>query len=488
MTNVIHTPDWAKDAIFYQIFPDRFAKSDRLDKPTNLESWLSPPTTYGFKGGDLLGVVEHLDYLQDLGINAIYLNPIFQSASNHRYHTHDYFRVDPLLGSDDVFRQLIKEAHHRRIRIILDGVFNHASRGFFQFNHILETGASSPYIDWFTVSGYPLNAYHGKPRYKCWWGLPALPVFNIQNPQVRQYILSIARYWIEQGIDGWRLDVPFEINDDLFWQEFRHIVKTANPEAYIVGEIPIEAQRWLKGDQFDAVMNYQFTQAVLGFFGGEHIDRNVEKGIMGLPSTPILDASGFAQRAVELLSIYPKEIAYVQMNLLDSHDIPRFSSLVSFDRDSLRLAVLFQMIYPGAPCIYYGDEIGLRGGQSGYPEPSRASFPWDQSTWDIDLLSYYQKCISLRNTYPALRRGDIIILYAEKQILALLRRLGEECLLVVINNGDQPESMNIPIYSYLPDGVRLSDWFTNREVVVSQGWINDLSISARTACVFRAVQ
>lgn len=171
------TPDWVKDAVFYQIFPDRFAKSERVPKPNNLEPWDSPPTLYGFKGGDLRGVLEHLDYLQDLGVNAIYFNPIFQSAANHRYHTHDYYRVDPILGGDEAFRELLDEAHRRGVRIVLDGVFNHASRGFFQFNHILENGPASPYLDWFIVKGFPLYAYAARrrPNYQAWWGLRALP-------------------------------------------------------------------------------------------------------------------------------------------------------------------------------------------------------------------------------------------------------------------------------------------------------------------------
>ncbi|HEX7973410.1 MAG TPA: alpha-amylase family glycosyl hydrolase, partial [Anaerolineales bacterium] len=201
------TPGWVQDAIFYQIFPDRFAKSRRVGKPNNLEAWEAPPTVFGFKGGDLLGVTEHLDYLQDLGINAIYFTPVFQSASSHRYHTHDYFQIDPILGGDRAFRELLDQAHRGGIRIVLDGVFNHASRGFFQFNHILENGPSSPYLDWFTVRGFPLNAYSGHPNYEAWVGLPALPKLNTANPQVRQFIFDVARYWLGQGIDGWRLDV-----------------------------------------------------------------------------------------------------------------------------------------------------------------------------------------------------------------------------------------------------------------------------------------
>lgn len=391
MTDQFVTPQWVRDAIFYQIFPDRFARGKNAPNLKGLEGWETPPTLTGFKGGDLTGVLESLDYLQDLGITAIYFNPIFQSTANHRYHTHDYYQVDPLLGGNKAFTKLLKEAHRRGLRIVLDGVFNHASRGFFQFNHILENGISSPYLDWFDVKSFPINAYGGRPNYRSWNGLAALPEFNTKNPQVRGFIFGVARYWIEQGIDGWRLDVPSSINDDSFWQEFRQVVKSANPEAYLVGEITTQAQRWLKGDQFDGVMNYQFTQACLGFFGGKRINRKVEEHVMGLPPTPSMDAVAFAQRAEQLLNIYPREASLAQLNLLDSHDMPRFLSLVGGDKDSLHLAALFQMTYPGAPCVYYGDEIGISSGVSRRPEAARAAFPWqDQHSWDYDLRKHYQ--------------------------------------------------------------------------------------------------
>ena len=202
-----------------------------VPKPAHLDEWGAPPTYHGYQGGDLIGVVEHLDYLQDLGINAIYFTPVFQSASNHRYHTHDYEKVDPMLGGNAALRRLVDEAHARNIRVVLDGVFNHASRGFFQFHDIMENGPNSAYLDWFHVKGFPLNAYdtERKPNYGAWWGLPALPKFNTGCPEVREFLWGIGRKWIEFGIDGWRLDVPNEINDDSFWREFRRRVKAGNP-------------------------------------------------------------------------------------------------------------------------------------------------------------------------------------------------------------------------------------------------------------------
>ena len=168
------TPDWVRDAVFYQIFPDRFARSITVPKPRHLDEWGAPPTYHGYQGGDLIGVVEHLDYLVDLGINALYFTPIFQSASNHRYHTHDYEKVDPMLGGNAALRRMLDEAHARGIRVVLDGVFNHASRGFFPFHDILENGPNSAYLDWFTVKEFPLYAYDAEksPNYRAWWGLP----------------------------------------------------------------------------------------------------------------------------------------------------------------------------------------------------------------------------------------------------------------------------------------------------------------------------
>ena len=298
------TPEWVRDAVFYQIFPDRFAHSDRIAKPSNLESWHSPPTVHGFKGGDLLGVLEHLDYLQDLGVTAIYFNPIFQSVANHRYHTHDYYAVDPILGGNQALRILLDEAHRRGMRIVLDGVFNHASRSFFQFSHIVENGPASPYVDWFIVKQYPLRPYHaprGQHGYAAWWDMPALPKLNVATPAVREFLWEVATYWIDFGIDGWRLDVPAEIDDDEFWCEFRRRVKAANPEAYIVGEIWHKATRWLRGDQFDAVMNYLFTRICLGFFAGENLLRS-EVAQTGYHSIDTRTAQEFSKDIDGLLS------------------------------------------------------------------------------------------------------------------------------------------------------------------------------------------
>ncbi|NKB17981.1 MAG: glycoside hydrolase family 13 protein, partial [Pseudanabaena sp. CRU_2_10] len=334
----IHTPDWVKHAVFYQIFPDRFARGKvppRSIASTSLEDWEAMPTLQGYKGGNLWGAIAQLDYLQELGINAIYFTPIFQSACNHRYHTHDYYQIDPLLGGNAAFSQLLDAAHQRQIKVVLDGVFNHASRGFFFFNDILENGPYSPWLDWFKIEGWPLCPYDGdRPaNYTSWVGNRALPEFNHDNAEVREYIMRIAEYWIELGVDGWRLDVPNCIKTPGFWQEFRDRVKAVNPDAYIVGEIWGDASEWLDGTQFDGVMNYLFTAPTIAFTAGDRVVREHVKGQHYQPY-PALNAAGYASKITTLLAQYAWEIQLTQLNLLDSHDTARLLTIASGGTDN----------------------------------------------------------------------------------------------------------------------------------------------------------
>ncbi len=481
----IQTPTWVKDAIFYQIFPDRFARSERVPKPSNLEPWDSPPTVYGFKGGDLLGVVERLDYLADLGINAIYFNPIFQSTANHRYHTHDYYQVDPILGGNAAFRTLLDEAHRRGIRIVLDGVFNHASRGFYQFNHILENGPASPYRDWFHIKGYPLHAYDSQrqPNYEAWAGLRALPKFNTDTPAVREFLWGVAEYWIQQGVDGWRLDVPAEIADDAFWQEFRRRVKRANPDAYIVGEIWHESQRWLQGDQFDAVMNYLFTQACLSYFARETLDLGLARQVWSYQNLTPRTLEAFAGEIQRILGLYRAEVNLCQLNLLDSHDTPRFLTLAGGDESALRLATLFQMTYPGAPCVYYGDEIGLQGKQD--PDNRRA-FPWDEVQWNHALRDYVKRCIALRKDHPALRTGGYAPLLASDDVYAFARQGKDETLIVVLNAARADRQVSIPIPTSGAPASRYEDPWSGEAFAVEANALRGVRVPSREGRVFVA--
>ncbi|MEQ8466459.1 glycoside hydrolase family 13 protein [Coleofasciculus sp. E1-EBD-02] len=450
----IQTPDWVKHAVFYQIFPDRFAKGNpphsQVAKTLPLEPWDALPTLQGYKGGDLWGVMEKLDYLQDLGINAIYFTPIFQSASNHRYHTHDYYQIDPLLGGNGTFMKLLEECHRREMKVVLDGVFNHASRGFFFFNDILENGPYSPWLDWFKIERWPLSAYDGdKPaNYIGWEGNRALPEFNHDNPDVREYIMQVAEHWIKLGIDGWRLDVAYEIETPGFWQEFRDRVKAINPEAYIVGEVWMDSRQWLDGTQFDGVMNYLFTGPTIAFAAGDRVIRDYVEQPSYQPYPP-LDAPGYAAKIEHLLQLYPWEIQLTQLNLLASHDTARLLSIAEGGKknpsaeaiESVKLATLLLFTFLGAPSIYYGDEVGLPGALD--PD-SRRGFPLE-SQWNPEIIDCHRQLIALRHNRPALRTGSYKVLLAEGMTYIFARQLEADELIIAVNAGTTTAQVQVEV-------------------------------------------
>ncbi len=422
-------PEWVQDAIFYQIFPDRFANGDPENDPTNFARWGTAPTTWGFQGGDLKGIQQRFDYLLDLGINAIYLNPIFHATSTHRYNTTDYYKIDPKLGTLDDFRSLVDLAHHHQVRIILDGVFNHCGRGFFAFNDILENQEYSPYRNWFHLNRFPVDAYSwGEASdYLGWWGMKSLPKFNTNNPTTRKYLIEVARYWIKLGVDGWRLDVPNEINDDSFWAEFRQAVKSVNPQAYLVGEIWTPDQRWVGEGHFDGLMNYPVMDAVVGWLASN-----------------TLDAPHFADKVEGLLSFYSRENAYAMYIPVGSHDTERILTRMGNDVDKTRLAFLFQFAYPGAPAIYYGDEIGLVGGK----DPAcRGAFMWEQTSWNQGLRNFIKNLVSMRKKHIALRRGDYtrVQLDSSPACYAFARTTQDDRVLIIMNAGVAEVNLKINI-------------------------------------------
>ena len=509
------TPSWVRDAVFYQIFPDRFASSERVSKPGNLEAWDAPPTNYGFKGGDLLGVVEHLEHIASLGVNAIYLTPVFQSASNHRYHTYDYLAVDPLLGGDAALRALLDAAHARGMRVILDGVFNHTGRGFWPFHHVLETGAGSPYRHWFhfdqealdrgqPVDAYPMARYRGgmpaEPRggeadggigpsrarfgYDAWWDMPPLPKLNVAEPAVREYLWSVAEHWLRFGIDGWRLDVPAEIDDPPFWAEFRRRCRAVNPEAYLVGEIWHVAPEWVAGDRFDALMNYPLAEAIIGFVGGRSLNEPLLRSHHEYGQVMRLDGPGFGARLAQLLGAYAPETTAVQLNLMGSHDTPRVGSLLGGDREALELVVLLQATLPGAPCIYYGDEVGVMGG---IDPDSRRAFPWDRSRWNAELLTAMREAFALRRAEPALRADEVVTGAAIGHGVAFGRRADDRRLAVAINAGDVPVVLPIGVAGSATDGTVVLAMGRARSVearLVSDGGLA-VELPARSGVVVR---
>ena len=446
------SPSWIPDAIFYQIFPDRFYNGDPSNDPPHIQPWGAAPTYTGYQGGDLRGIIQKLDYLLDLGINALYLNPIFSGTSNHRYDTRDYYQIDPILGTMEDFRELIDAAHKKNIRVILDGVFNHCGREFFAFQDVLEHGPDSQYKNWFHIYNFPLDAYgEGKSTtYAAWWDIKDLPKFNTGNPDVRKYLIDVARYWVEQGIDGWRLDVPNEIDDDSFWSEFRQAVKTVNPEAFIVGEIWELGPRWVGENHFDGLMHYSLRGAILDLLLGK---------------APVPE---FARSMESFFTSYPRENLYAMYLPLSSHDTIRILTKLGRGLDKVRLAYLLQFANPGAPAIYYGDEIGMEGEKD--PDNRRA-FPWDEKDWNTDLRSYIRSLIVLRKNHPALRRGDLQRVYFsdELSVYAFSRSLGEEKVLVAVNPNNEPRHLSIPVISLgWEEGQVVQDLISKKQYPVSQ--------------------
>ncbi len=445
-------PDWVADAVFYQIFPDRFNRAGETDHPrpsNQFEPWEDPPTVRGFKGGDLAGVVEKLDYLADLGVGAIYLNPVFASSANHRYHTSDYFRVDPLLGGDAALKRLLGEAHARGMKVILDGVFNHTGRGFFAFQHLLENGSASPYRDWYYTGGFPLRAYEESPNYEAWWGNPELPKLRVETPEVRDYLLTVAEHWISFGADGWRLDVPQEIADIDFWMEFRERVKNTNPEAYLVGEIWHEAADWVvPHGPFDALMNYPLARAVLGFAGGEELDGELASR-SGLGSIDPLDGAAWLERLTTLFAHYPEEVNIAQLGLVSSHDTPRLFSMLREDARRVALALELVIFLPGVPTIYYGDEVALPGA---HDPDNRRAFPWGQVRFeDCEVWKRVRRALHLRGRYEQLRRGGFIPLYASGNRVAFNR--GAD-VMVTANAQSVPWELDVPCKEGTPGELR----------------------------------
>lgn len=449
-------PYWVQDAVFYQIFPDRFHNGDPANDPPNLDAWGSEPTIWGFQGGDLRGVIAKLDYLLDLGVNALYFNPIFQASSNHRYNISDYYQIDPKLGTLEDFQALLQAAHHNGIRVVIDGVFNHCGRGFFAFNDILENHDHSPYLDWFHLNNVPPDAYSpgGANDYQAWWNFKSLPKFNTANPRVRKYIMDVARYWIQLGADGWRLDVPGEIDDPAFWEEFRGVVKSVNPDAYLVGEIWDGDPRWVGPECFDGLMNYPVREGL--------IDLLMERKT----------ADDFSAMITRQLTQYARENAYAMYNLLGSHDTERIKTGLGGNQAKLKMAYLFLFAFPGAPAIYYGDEIGLEGGKD--PE-CRQAFPWDEGSWDRDLRKLIQRLITIRKKTPALRRGAYQEVFREGKRggYGFTRTLGEEGLLVVLNASGTRRNYRLVVDGLeWQDGRIVRDLISREEMIISGNELN----------------
>ena len=483
------TPDWFGRGVTYQIFPDRFRRTGTTDVSGMVgrrwlhESWDDQPvfrpdedgqiTNRDFFGGSLAGITEKLDYLQSLSVTTLYLNPIFEAASNHRYDTADYRAIDPLLGDEETFRTLCREAHKRGMRVMLDGVFNHTgsrSRYFNADGFYPELGAAqsqdSPYYDWYSFHPWPTD-------YDAWWGVKTLPAVNEQRPAYRQFIFkgedSVVRHWLRCGADGWRLDVADELPDD-FIAGIRRAIEDEKPDGYLLGEVwedgsnkvaYSQRRRYLLGRETHGLMNYPLRTALLRWLGGG-------------------DAAEFRESMETLRANYPPAAFYGAMNFLGTHDTPRILTLLGADTipDSkearaayhlspearrlavrrLTLAAMLLYTFPGSPTLYYGDEAGMEG----FEDPmNRQGFPWGRE--DQRLLTLYRTLGRLRKERESLQSGDLTYLTAEGGLLIFCRKAGGERTYTALNTGDTPRDVTL----LWPNG------FAVDAVTLQRFWVRD---------------
>lgn len=397
-----HIP-WTDTTVMYQIFPERFANG-MGEKPYITAPWDATPTPRMYLGGDLPGVTQHLDYLSDLGVNCLYFTPIHPSPTNHKYSIVDYYDVDAGFGGQAAFRELVQAAHARGMRVLLDGVFNHCSEHYPFFEDVKRCGKASPYYDFFLIDGdFPSRE---KGNYRTFGFSSDMPKLNTGIPAVIDYFCGVGAWWIREfGIDGWRLDVMDEISDD-FLRAFRKAVKAANPDALILGEAWHDPRAWLAGDELDGVMNYGLTKALIDYL----VDG-------------ALTARQAASRLTRLFFRTTSISARMMMNLLDSHDTDRFLTLLRGDRQRLKLALCLLFFFPGMPCVYYGDEIGMTGG---YDPDCRKGFIWDETAWDAELRRHVQLLARLKT--GGRLAGDVIRISASDDVLTLER---EELTLLI---------------------------------------------------------
>lgn len=415
-------PAWVEDAVVYNIFPDSFATGRRYLSGKPCERTHNGQPVRSKLGGTLRGVAENADYLADLGVNCVYLNPIFAAGEYHKYDLLDYYHVDPCFGGDEAFRALVDALHARNIRVIIDGVFNHCGWNFFAFDDVVKRQAASRYRDWFYQLRFPVErpqTPEAYPTYACFAYERMMPKLDTANPEVRDYFCDVGRYWIREfHIDGWRLDVASEV-DDGFWRAFRRAVKAENPDALLIGEVWESAGHWLNGDMFDSSMNYDLRKHCNLFFAAGSID-----------------AAEFESRITDMLLRYRLQTVPAQLNLLDSHDVSRFLSLCGGDTLRYRLAVVFMMTFVGMPTIFYGDELGITGvSEAEYRRP----MPWDGG--DTALHDFFRRMIALRHALPALRRGSFRVLSAQSgsQLLVYARKWEGQTVTVCLNCGAAAE-------------------------------------------------
>ena len=419
---MFEVPQWAANKVVYQIFPSRFATTQPVDK----KLWYKAPITpMDDLHGNLRGIIEHLDYIKDLGIDVVYLTPIFKSNSCHKYDTIDYYQVDPSFGTTEDLKELVQKSHERGMKVVLDAVYNHSGREFFAFQDILEKGEKSKYLDWYFIDELPPRGEWGEiPNFKCFGYYGGMPKLNLKNPEVEKYITDVACYWIKEcDIDGWRLDVGDEISH-FFWKNFRKAIKAVKKDMLIIGEIWHYAGDFLEGDEWDTVMNYPFYLNLIDLLADEKIN-----------------VSQFVQNLGYLKGRLNKKCYPLMWNLIDSHDTARFLHLCNDNKKKQHLAAAFQLLLPGMPMVYYGDEYAMPGAND--PDCRRGMY-WDEEYQDKEMYNWYKKLMQVRKTHACIVEGEMIETIAndDEDTIVMIRKNGEETIAMLFNCGNSAKEFN----------------------------------------------
>lgn len=419
---MFEVPQWAANKVVYQIFPSRFAATQPVDK----KLWYKAPITpMDDLHGNLRGIIEHLDYIKDLGIDVVYLTPIFKSNSCHKYDTIDYYQVDPSFGTTEDLKELVQKSHERGMKVVLDAVYNHSGREFFAFQDILEKGEKSKYLDWYFIDELPPKGEWGEiPNFKCFGYYGGMPKLNLKNPEVEKYITDVACYWIKEcDIDGWRLDVGDEISH-FFWKNFRKAIKAVKKDMLIIGEIWHYAGDFLEGDEWDTVMNYPFYLNLIDLLADEKIN-----------------VSQFVQNLGYLKGRLNKKCYPLMWNLIDSHDTARFLHLCNDNKKKQHLAAAFQLLLPGMPMVYYGDEYAMPGAND--PDCRRGMY-WDEEYQDKEMYNWYKKLMQVRKTHACIVEGEMIETIAndDEDTIVMIRKNGEETIAMLFNCGNSAKEFN----------------------------------------------
>ena len=419
---MFEVPQWAANKVVYQIFPSRFAASQPVDK----ELWYKAPITHmDDLHGNLRGIIEHLDYIENLGIDVLYMTPIFKSNSCHKYDTIDYYQIDPSFGTTEDLRELVQKAHERGMKVVLDAVYNHTGRDFFAFQDILENGEKSRYLDWYFIDELPPKGEMGEiPNYKCFGYYGGMPKLNLKNPEVEKYITDVACYWIKEcDIDGWRMDVGDEISH-FFWKNFRKAIKAVKKDMLIIGEIWHYAGDFLEGDEWDTVMNYPFYLNMIDLLADTRIN-----------------VSQFVQNLGYLEGRLNKKCYPLMWNLIDSHDTARFLHLCNDNKKKQHLAAAFQLLLPGMPMVYYGDEFAMPGAND--PDCRRGMY-WDEEYQDKEMFKWYKKLLQIRKTHACVVDGELIEISArdEEETIVMIRKNGEETIALIFNCSTEMKEFN----------------------------------------------